>query len=206
MTKSHKRRGVFAAVCALAAIAVPTASASLGGTLQAPVGTLLGTASACQGRVLSQPFSSWGDRNLYFPVAGGTFEQGAPGWAVAGGASVAPGGNTLLPDSHGGALALPNGASATTPGVCVDAASPTVRFFVQGSGRVIVSSLIAGVWLPLGQVSAGSSWAPSQAFLNIGSLLGLLSMTGTATAEFRFTAAGGPVRVDDVYVDPYRRT
>src|SRR6185437_5494726 len=59
---TDRLRSVFAAVCALAAIAVPTASAgSLAGVLQAPVGTVLGTASACQGRVLSQPFAPWGD-------------------------------------------------------------------------------------------------------------------------------------------------
>jgi hypothetical protein len=206
MTKPRRRRAVFAAVCALAAIAVPTASAGdLAGTLQAPVGTVLGTASACQGRVLSQPFAPWGDQHSYFPAAGGTFERGAPGWTLTGGASVVPGGDTLLAGSSGGALALPNGSSATTPVICVDAASPTVRFFAKGAGSVIVSTSIAGIWLPIGTVQGGASWAPSQAMLNVGSLLGLLTPSGTATATFRF-AGSGSVKVDDVYVDPYRRT
>ena len=207
MTKPRNRRALVAAVGAVAAIAVPAASAaSLGTSLQPTVGTVLSKVAVCQGRDLSQPFAPWGDQNWYFPVDGGSFEQDTTGWALAGGAAVTPGGDTLLASSDGGALTLPAGATATTPSTCVDAASPTVRFFVQGSGTVTVSSLIGGVWLPIGRVSGGNGWAPTPAMLNVGSLLSLLTPTGTSTAQFRFTGSNGTVTVDDVYVDPYRRT
>jgi hypothetical protein len=34
----------------------------------------------------------------------------------------------------------------------------------------------------------------------------VLSTTGTVTTLFRFTATNGDVKIDDVFVDPYRRT
>ena len=205
MTKLSARRLLTAAILSLGAIIVPSASAANLGSLLTPVALITGKADPCSGRVLSQPFAQWNDSATYFPAPGGTFESGAPGWTLTGGASVQAGGNTFL--SSGSSLALPAGASATTPAICVDLGSPTLRAFTKASqGTVVVSVIAAGLSLPVGVISARGSWQPTPTMLFVTNTLGILSPTGTTTASFRFTAVGGDARVDDVYVDPYRRT
>lgn len=205
MAKLSLRRLLTAAVVSLGAILVPSASAASLGSLLAPVALVTGKADPCSGRVLSQPFARWNDSASYFPAPGGTFESGAPGWSLSGGASVTAGGNPFL--SSGSALLLPAGASATTPSICVDLGSPTLRAFTNASqGTVVVSVVAAGLAIPVGLISARGSWQPTPTMLFLTNTLGILSATGTTTTSFRFTAVGGDARVDDVYVDPYRRT
>jgi hypothetical protein len=204
MTKLTPRHSLLLALLSLVAIAVPTASAA---SLLTPVALLTGKGADCQGRVLSQPFSPWGDQATYFPVANGSFEGGAAGWTMAGGASVTSGGDPFLSGSAGASLNLPAGSSATTPASCVDLGSPTLRFFASGQhASVTVSVLVAGLAVPVGSVSASGAWSPTPAFVYLTNALGILSPTGTVNASFRFTASGGDVHVDDVYIDPYRRT
>jgi hypothetical protein len=205
MTKRPTRRLLTAAVLSLGAIIAPSASAASLGSLLTPVALVTGKASPCTGRVLSEPFARWNDSASYFPAPGGTFEAGAPGWTLTGGASVQAGGNTFL--SGGSSLALPAGSSATTPAICVDLGSPTLRAFTSAQrGTVVVSVIAVGLALPVGVISASGSWQPTPAMLFLTNALGILSATGTTSASFRFTAVGGDARVDDVYVDPYRRT
>jgi hypothetical protein len=204
MTKPRTRSLLIALVSSFAAIVPATASADLG-KLLTPVALLTGKAAPCTGRVLSQPFASWNDSASYFPAPGGSFESGAPGWTLTGGAAVQAGGNPFL--SNGSSLSLPAGSSATSPQICVDLGSPTVRAFssVQ-SGYVAVSVTIAGLTLPIGAITSRGSWQPTPSFIMLTNTLGILSPTGTVAASFRFTAVGGAARLDDVYVDPYRRT
>jgi hypothetical protein len=205
MTKLSTRRMLTAAVLSLGAILAPSASAASLGSLLTPIALVTGKADACSGRVLSQPFAQWRDSATYFPAPGGTFESGAPGWTLSGGAAVQAGGNTFL--SGGSSLALPAGASATTPSICVDLGSPTVRAFSNASrGTVVVSVIAAGLTLQIGSISAQGSWQPSPAMYFLTNTLAILSPTGTTTASFRFTAVGGDAKIDDVFVDPYRRT
>ena len=75
---------------------MPSASAASLGGLLTPIALVTGKADPCAGRVLSQPFARWNDAASYFPAPGGTFESGAPGWTLTGGASVQVGGNTFL--------------------------------------------------------------------------------------------------------------
>ncbi|MDX6568968.1 MAG: hypothetical protein QOH15_1546 [Gaiellales bacterium] len=205
MTKLLTPRLLAAAVLSIGAILVPSAGAASLGSLLTPVALVTGKATPCSGRVLSQPFAAWHDTASYFPAPGGSFESGAPGWTLTGGASVQVGGNTFL--SSGSSLALPTGASATTPVICVDLGSPTLRAFTNAQhGTVVVSVVAAGLAIPVGVISESGSWQPTPAMLFLTNTLGILSATGTTTASFRFTAVGGDAQVDDVYVDPYRRT
>ncbi|NUT54595.1 MAG: hypothetical protein HOQ03_01250 [Thermoleophilia bacterium] len=73
--------------------------------------------------------SSFKDDGFYAPAPGGTFDEGAGGWQLEGGASVgaAEGGLNVLGMSSG-ALDLPVGASATSPTFCVDERFPHFRF------------------------------------------------------------------------------
>jgi hypothetical protein len=191
---------------AVAAIIVPTAGAASTPILQAPVAALTGQGAACEGRVLSQPFSSFGDDSSYFPIANGSFESGASGWTLTGGAAVRPGGDPFVPGSEGASLDLPAGASATTPASCVDLGSPTLRFFARATGATIAVSVIAGpLTLPIGSIRPTGAWAPSPTFLFVANVLGLLTPSGTVNAAFRFSSTGGDARIDDVLIDPYRR-
>jgi predicted membrane-bound spermidine synthase len=207
MTKSCARRALVAAVLVVAAVAVPSASASsVLASLTTPVATLAGTSVPCANRVLSTPFAAWGDSASYFPVAGGSFESGAAGWTLTGGASLKTGGEPFLAGSSGDALDLPSGSTATAPGTCIDLSSPTVRAFMVGKGSVTVSAIVGSATFVIGTINPSSSWAPTPVFINTSNLLSVLSTTGTVTTLFRFTATSGDVRIDDVYVDPYRRT
>jgi hypothetical protein len=204
MTKPRTRSLLIALVSSFAAIVPATASADLG-SLLTPVALLTGKAAPCTGRVLSQPFARWNDTASYFPAPGGSFEGGAAGWTLTGGAAVQTGGNPFL--SGGSSLSLPAGSSATSPAICVDLGSPTVRAFssVQ-SGYVAVSVTVSGLTLPIGAITSRGSWQPTPSFIMLTNTLGILSPTGTVNASFRFTSVGGAARLDDVYVDPYRRT
>jgi hypothetical protein len=199
-------RHLTGALLALAAIVVPSAGAASTPILQAPVAALTGKAAACQGRVLSQPFSAFGDAATYFPVANGSFENGAPGWTLAGGAAVRDGGDPFVPGSAGFSLDLPAGSSATAPASCVDLGSPTLRFFTRATGSTITVSVIAGaLTLPIGVIRPTGAWAPSPTLLLVTNVLGLVTPSGTLNAAFRFSSSGGDARIDDVLIDPYRR-
>ncbi|MEO9176475.1 MAG: hypothetical protein ABI317_13255 [Gaiellales bacterium] len=207
MTKRPGRR-VLTAALLLAAAAVPASASasSLLGSLTTPVALLSGKAAPCTNRALSQPFAAWGDRASYFPVDGGNFETGAAGWTLTGGAKLVSGGDPFVAGSAGVSLDLPAGSTATAPATCVDLSAPTLRAFAGGSGSVAVSAVVGGTPFPLGTISSTGKWAPTAAFINLSSLLSILSTTGTVTTVFRFSSTSGDVHVDDVYVDPYRRT
>jgi hypothetical protein len=209
MTKRLGRRVLTTALLSLAAAAVPASAnaASLLGSLTTPVALLTGKAAPCSARVLSQPFAPWSDQASYFPVDGGSFQTGAAGWTLTGGAKVVSGGDPYVAGSASASLDLPAGSTATAPTTCVDLSAPTLRAFAAGSGSVAVSAVVGGTPFPMGTISSnGTKWAPTAAFINLSYLLSILSTTGTVTTVFRFTATSGDVHVDDVYVDPYRRT
>ena len=206
MTKPSIRRLLATALLAFGAAAAPTASAAGIGDLLTPVALVTGGSAPCTGRVLSEPFAPWNDSNDYFLVPGGSFEGGATGWSLTGGAAVKPGGDPFVARSAGSSLALPANASATTPWVCVDLGSPTLRFFATGrTGMVAVSVVTGKLALPVTTIYPGGSWQPTPPFLFFTNLLSVLSPTGTTAVAFRFTSVGGATQIDDVYVDPYRR-
>jgi hypothetical protein len=169
------------------------------------------TSSSCTYGPASHPFASWGDVASYTPVPGGSFETGAPGWTLAGGAKVVSGNESYYTssryDSH--SLALPAGSSATTAPFCVSLNRPTIRVFVANAGssssrlrvKVVFRSLLGvlGV-LDGGTVTAGPAWKPSPIMLAT-----LNAPLGTKSAQFVFTPAdsSGAWRIDDLYVDPW---
>jgi hypothetical protein len=102
-------------------------------------------------------------------------------------------------------LSLPAGATAQSPATCVDAAYPTVRMFVSGTGLVAVSVVYGNTVLPAGVAVAAGGWAPSLVSLTSSALVGLAS-DGSAQVSLRLTTLAGNVRVDDVFVDPWNRS
>jgi hypothetical protein len=195
----HKA-GVLVAGAVVALAAFPAASSA----------ALIST-GACDEASLSQPFKPWLDSGQYKLVPGGSFEDGAPGWTLSGGATVVSGsepfGATGSVGSH--SLYLPAGASAESPSTCVDAAYPEFRLFARNSGllstlvvQVVYDDPIVGrVVLPVGAVALSKSWGPSLPMLTASAIQGVLK-NGVAQVSLRFTATLGGSTIDDVYVDP----
>jgi hypothetical protein len=162
------------------------------------------TSSDCYQDV-SRPFAPWGDSSLYFLAPNGDFSAGTAGWQ--GGEAA----QSSSPLSGGGALHLEDGDRATSPGVCVDLDTPTMRFFARNAGDpggeldvdVRFETLLGlTLTLPIGSVDGDGAWAPSPTLPIVANLLGVLGGSHTPVA-FRFRADGGDWLIDDVYVDPY---
>jgi hypothetical protein len=161
--------------------------------------------SACNLSPLSQPFAPWLDPASYELAPGGDFES--PGWSLTGGAARVPGSERFAATGTLGSwsLSLPAGASAQSPVTCVDAAYPTVRMFVSGTGLVAVSVVYGNAVLPAGVAVAAGGWSPSPVSVTSSAVVALTS-DGSAPVSLRLTTLAGDVRVDDVFVDPWNRS
>ena len=193
------RRLLIAAPSALvlaagALLAAPGAQADLGSVLNL---------SACNSNALSQTFLPWLDQSNYELAPGGTFADSS--WSLSNGAAIVPGAEPWgVPGSVSpSSLSLPEGASAESPATCVDAAYPTIRFFVAGTGIVGVSVIYNGTEIPSGQVAAHGAWAPGPVTVTGSAITGALN-GGTAQVSLRLTALSGNPRVSDVFIDPWR--
>jgi hypothetical protein len=211
-TRPRKLRTLLAsaAVIAFAAVAAPAASA----------GVLVKSAQNCDNAQASKPFGQFGDISYYVPVPGGSFEPGSPPWAMTGNARVVAGNESYYVRAAGDSksLYLPQGATATSPAMCVGLEDPTVRWFAKASGGLLGLSLTGAMTvevlfedslghvlaLPVGAGLLSPSWQPSIPGVVTASLLPLLPGEKTAVA-FRFRAVTGNWNVDDTYVDPYAR-
>jgi hypothetical protein len=208
-----RRARLLLAVAGLAigvsALTAPTASAGL----------LVASAPNCANQLFEQPFVRFGDTANYKLVGGGTFEGGAPGWKLSR-AKVVSGSNPYQVNGggHSKALQISGGGVATSPTTCVGLEHPTMRFFVKSSGGLLsLSTMTVSVLvetslglvvevptLPLELPS--TKWHASGRHLIVANLLPLLPNSYTPVA-FRFRAVGGATwTIDDVYVDPRRRS
>lgn len=198
-SSARRLLGTVSAGCALSAavLLVPTVSAA-----QAHLIDL----GACNSNALSQPFAPWGDISSYELAPGGDFESASPPWTLTGGAQVVPGSEPFAATGTLGvsSLSLPAGSSAQSPTTCVDAAYPTVRFFVGGTGTVAVSLVYDGLAIPTGVAVAAGSWSPTPVMVTSAPVDGLLS-GGTAHVSLVLTGLTGSPQVDDVFVDPWNR-
>jgi hypothetical protein len=197
VTRWLRLAGLGALVSAAAVFAAAPAQASLVNLVK------LGS---CDDATLSRPFSPWLDFDSYKLAPGG--DGSLSGWSLQGGAQQVPGGEPWnVSGSASNSLALPAGASATSPVTCVNAAYPTLRFFsVAGSpGSVATASVIYdGVTIPVGVVIPGTSWSPTPPMTTLSAIWGALN-GGTADIQLQFTGLTGSVQIDDVYVDPWGR-
>jgi hypothetical protein len=178
------------ALCAAAA-AAPVAAQANSGT--------------CDNSQASQPFANWGDNSSYVLAPGGDFE-GSPGWTLSGNAAVVAGSEPFAATGTLGSysLSLPRGSSAESSATCVDANDPTLRFFIGGSGKLMVEVVYSGVGIPVGIVNAGGDWAPS-AILPTGSALFDNLWGASDQVYLKFIALTGNPQVDDVFIDPWNR-
>lgn len=186
---------------------------NLGSTLRG-VTALLGPGdAACNAQPTSKPFAQWNDNANYVPVPNSGFEDGFANWTTVGRASISQ-------DNHGFGISgrsddrqsvvLGEGGSVASASFCGGIQYPTLRMMTRAasgkSARAIVTVRYTGkdgllAALPIGSVSAGPNWGPSEITLTAS---GLPLFTGTKLGV-TITGAEGAIAVDDVYVDPYRR-
>jgi hypothetical protein len=194
----RRARAVLALTLAAGAIA-------LAGTA-APASAGLGL--ACPDAT-SKPFAPWSDYANYVFAPNGGFESGATGWSLSG-AKVVSGNESFYIHASGEkySLSMPAGASATSPPMCISLLSGKMRFVARGDSgakvkvQIIYRGLLSSILgiLDGGTYSVGTSWKPSTQIGMLGGTLPLL----TSSVSFRFTAVGGAVAVDDVYLDPMK--
>jgi hypothetical protein len=182
----------------------------------AQAGVLVASASSCEDRAISQPFTPWADVASYVLAPGGTLEGGTAGWTLTGRSAAALGNEIFHVSgaSDSGSLALPDGSTATTGAMCVGLEHPTIRLFLRRTAGSALSGVnVEALFedasgevrsLSLGTVAADEAWHPTPPLVVTASLLPLLPGEHTAVA-FRFSAHGADFQVDDVYVDPYMR-
>ena len=170
-------------------------------------------AAGCPTQPTAPVFSPWGDGAQYALAPDGGFEAGAADWALDGGAAVAGGNEPFRVggDADTSALALPAGAAATSPPLCIDVAHPTIRLFARDDGGALSTltvsvrfrTLLGWKTLPVAVLGAGDDWQPTAPVAVVVNLLSLLG--GAQDVSLRFDADGGDWAIDDVYVDPYSK-
>jgi hypothetical protein len=149
-----------------------------------------------------------------YAVAAGGAAESPTGWTLAGGAAVRTGNESFhvhaAGDTH--SILLPDGGSARGGSTCIGLLSPTVRLFVNASSPAAVLtvrvSYVDALGIPrtvrVGTISGAAGWRPSPTMLLLANVTSLRTVLGTASVQLQFTATGGGVRIDDVYVDPYK--
>jgi hypothetical protein len=197
-------RGRFAALLVTAMLAL----AALAGSAEA----------ACPYSGAEKVFSPWGDQRNYVLAPDGGFEAGGYGWQLNRGATVVEGNESYYLNDAGDSksLSLPAGSSAVSPPVCMAIDTPSFRLVARNSGdpssqlRVEASYKLLGLirTKTVGTLRAGSTWAPTQ---SVSTVLTLSTIIGTlipSAIEIRFTPldSSGKWQVDDVYIDPFRRS
>lgn len=194
----YRFRSLGAALAAASALLVAAAPAHAAGAN--PV--------ACPTpQTLEQPFPN--DPAKYFRAPGGDFESAdiTQDWSLSGAAAA------TADTANGGtrSLRLPAGDSAASKEVCVGLNYPTLRFYASAASgaRLTVQALFRtpdGVsrQLKIADLTPGGTWQPTRPVYIVANLLALFPNWDGQVA-FRFTASGGTVNVDDVWIDPYER-
>jgi hypothetical protein len=176
------------------------------------------SSNPCPGQAMEHPFVL--DPFTYTLVPGGTFENGAPGWTLNGGARVVTGNEPFYAHGSGESysLYLPAGSNAVSPTVCVGVLDAVLRLYAQNRGMLLLSNLQVNVIYKtalgltvehpvLGLGVGTSAWLPTLPMPLAADLTGPLSLDGLTTqVRFRFKPIGlNPSwRIDDVYVDPFK--
>jgi hypothetical protein len=196
-------RGKFAALLASALLALAV---------------FAGSAQACSYAGAEKVFSPWGDQRYYVLAPDGGFEAGASGWQLNRGAAVVEGNESyyLNDAADSKSLSLPAGSSAVSPPVCMSIDTPSFRLVARNTGnpsarlRVEASYKLLGLirTRTVGTIQAGSAWAPTQSVSTVLTLSTVVGLLIPSAIEIRFTPldAAGRWQVDDVYIDPFRRS
>ncbi len=169
--------------------------------------------AACATQETSKPFAPWRDNADYVPAPNGGFEQGLDTWLAFGRVAINEENNPFFISGRPAdakSVTLGDGSSIASASFCGGLAYPTVRMMARSaSGKPAKAAVtirytgrdgLIGA-LPLGTITAGSAWSPSEITLTAS---GLPLLTGTKLG-LTITATSGSIVLDDVYIDPLRR-
>lgn len=202
VTSVRRLIATVSVTCAVGAAGVLAPSVS-SAQANLAAGTAPVALDACSVSATSQPFARWLDFAFYELVPGGDFESST--WALADGADRVAGSEPYAATGTLGsfALSLPPGSSAHSPLTCVDTSSPSMRFFITGSGSVAVSLVAGNTVIAAGIATADGSWRPTPVTPTNSVVLAAAS-GGTATqVSVALRGVSGSPRVDDVFIDPW---
>ena len=176
-----------------------------------------GSAESCTDPDVAPLLSAFKDDDLYSPAPGGTFESGAAGWQLDGGASVVAANAGLL-GSGDGALELPVGGAATSPTFCVDERYPHFRLAYAPGGDDVDTDVRVEVLYPGLEKDnvrkAKDLKAKHDRGWELSDRIKLDPTHGLKRGGWRLVAIrisvkdarpGSRVRIDDVLVDPRAR-
>ena len=168
-------------------------------------------ATTCSFPSTAPVFSPWLDTAQYTPFPGSTFEHGASGWSWGGKANIVSGDSNDALNAGSHAVQIPGSGTAKSPWLCVNATTPSMRFFIRrvsGTGKLRVQGVLNG---PAGKVSsvfttmsADAGWRPSAVVMFPRPFMDALT-NGGLQAQFLFIAdAGTAFRIDDIQLDPFK--
>ena len=193
------RRALYSLVGAMALITAAPAVASACTMSTAPTSQLL---------------AAFGDTAQYQLAPGGAFESRTSGWTLDG-AHVQSGNVSLIPGTASHSLYIPATSRPITAPICVDASTPTFRFFARQASSGWAEMNINVLWTDAsgvshvssaGGLSPTTSWGLTQVY-DLGEMLPLWQPGSTLSVRLQFVPAsgGGPVAIDDPLIDPYSR-
>jgi hypothetical protein len=189
ITRSKLARCV-AITSASLALTVPVAQAAKVANVEA----------TCAPRVFTTTFAQWADTALYTLTPGGDFESAASGWTLTGSAALVAGSSPFA--SGHSSLSLPAGTSALSPPICVEKGYPSWRFAARSTrGKLAIEVVYPKKTKEDVTFAPAASWGLSPVLDLSEGQFG----KGAAFIQFRLTASGATVGVDDVYVDPFLR-
>lgn len=173
--------------------------------------------ASCPATPTTKPFLQFDDSANYSLVPGGDFESQESDWTLMDAETVF--GNSVFQVGGLGddrSLRIQAGGEARSARFCVGAEHPSFRFFARGrEGRLVVKlrwrdaddELHKAVVGTLRASEGYTTWQPTPS-LALAPELPLDELGGTARVRIVFANPddeGGSWRIDDVYIDPYRR-
>jgi hypothetical protein len=168
---------------------------------------------------VSTPFTSFGDTNSYAAAPGGGFEFGTTlGWSLLGAAPVTGNEPYQVQSSRDAwSLRIADGGVATSAPMCVDETFPNFRFFARNLGSAKSTLAVDVLFLDskghIKSTKSGTLKASDTGWqlvnpMKIGVTFDRTALNQAAPIAFRFSTEGrgGDWRLDDLLVDPYRRS
>ncbi len=171
--------------------------------------------SACPDEALSQVFLPWVDPGFYDLVPQGTCEK-LTDWDLTDAVRVQDNETFHVNDEDDRwSLSLPPGSSATSPSLCVGVEHPVFRLFARNRGSATSTLRVEVLYRDatgtsqsavIAELLAGRVWGPTSQLPVLVNVLAL-SSSNPAFVNIRFSTTDddGDWRIDDLYVDPYRK-
>jgi hypothetical protein len=189
------------------------------GVLLAVTGLPAAAQAACATTTTDKAFSKFSDTRDYSLLTGGSFESGTAGWALSA-SSVVSGNESykVRASTDSRSLSVSSTGLAVSPSFCVGIEHPTFRFFARQTSGSWAQLTVKLRWkessgrvneTTVGSLSGSSygSWTPTPS-LALASTLPLWQSGQSVSAQLVFDPEdfGGSWTVDDIYIDPYKRS